>query len=62
MTNLEVCIDYLLQELSQAKSIVKRFYDFNFQTATDQVKHFFVDKELNFDLFYLSKFMLDILN
>ena len=51
----------LSQDLFEAKSITKGSYALSFDTAIDQVKHFFPDKDLNLGLLDPSKFLLDII-
>ena len=53
--------DKLSQKLFEVESIAKHSYAFAFETVVDQIKHFFPDNDLNFDLLDPSKFMVDIL-
>ena len=52
----------MLLWISKAKFIAKGSYTLGFENTTNKVKHFFVDKELNFGLLDLSKYLSDILN
>ena len=62
MADLKGYTNSLSQELSQAKLVAERSYVFGFHIAKYQAKHFFVDKELKFNLLDPSRFMSNILS
>ena len=57
ITELEQCIKELNQELDKAKGAVNEAYAIGFGEALQQPKHFFIGKELNFDLLDPTKAM-----
>ena len=51
----------LSQDLSQAKLITEGSYTLGFDTTVDQVKYFFIDKDLNLGLLDLTKYLSNII-
>ena len=49
-------------ELDEVKSIIVYVFQLGFHNFVWQSKHFFVDKELNFDLLDSSRFLEDIIS
>ena len=62
MVKLKGSEDRQSQQLTKDKSVAEHTYALSFENATDQVKYFFVDKELDFNLLDSSKFLRDMLS
>ena len=54
-------IEGLNRDLNEVQQTMERVFAFGFNTTMGEAKYFFPNHVLNFDLFYLSKFMDEIM-